>query len=89
MIGRNAEVDAKLRAELHLHGDHWRKEHNAMGEEQRKELLDNLIAKRKADPQRLEYPELRGDYSGKPVGGTLQHGTGGGHRVIRSTKPFS
>jgi hypothetical protein len=49
MIGRNAEVDAKLRAEIYLHGD----------------------------------------YSGKPVGCTLQCGTGGGFRVIRSTKPFS
>ena len=92
MVMPDSVIEQLLREELRRHGQRWAKEYESLSDDKRQELLGKMTARRliadvrdRAAQQRDEPVER--EYGGSV--GTLQHGTGGGHRVIRSSNTFS
>lgn len=86
-------IEEILREELKKHGERWGKEYKQLNDTSRKELLGRLIARRVISERRDSIAQQKEDpeiyFGSGEVGSTLQHGTGGGKRVIRSTSSFS
>lgn len=87
-------LEAELRKELRLLGERWSKSHKIMSDEFRREYLVKLTARRKAFEDNEAALRRKQEDEAIPRGdgqtcGTLQHGTGGGKRVILKGSPFS
>jgi|FLOH01.1.fsa_nt_gi hypothetical protein len=86
-------IESLLRDELRRHSQRWSKTHASLGDDERQEMLGRMTARRLISEARDKAAQLKDEADERDFGsggvGTLQHGTGGGHRVIRSTKPFS
>lgn len=91
-MDHDAVIEKLLRTEVRQDGQRWVNEFKRMHDDERVRLLGILMARRairearnKAMSEKHEPDEneTRGGC------GTLQHGTGGGHRVILKGSPFS
>lgn len=85
-------IESVFREELKRHGERWGKQYKNMSDEFRMELLGKMAARRLVSEARdaeMQSKKEAEEFDGGPTCGTLQSGTGGGHRRIEKGSPFS